>query len=160
MTATDLDRLRAVLRWIIAVTYIGFGLLHLGEADAFLPIMPPIIPYPKAVILFTGACEVAGGIGLLLRRTRWLAGVMLAIYALCVWPANIYQAFWHVHVPPLPDSWAYHGPRLVFQPVLVWWALFAGGVIGLAVQGLALGLSSQGRPDARLTVRLQATARN
>ena len=129
MTSQDLERVRMILRLILVAIYIPFGLLHLTEADSFLPIMPPLIPAPKAVILFTGACEVLGGLGLLLPRTRWLAGVMLAIYALCVWPANIYQALWHVHVPPLPDSWWYHAPRLAFQPVLIWWALFAGGVI-------------------------------
>ena len=43
---------------------------------------------------------------------------MLAVYAVCVWPANIYQAFWHVHVWPLPDSWWYHGPRLALQPYM------------------------------------------
>jgi hypothetical protein len=26
-------------------------------------------------------------------------------------------------------SWLYHGPRLAFQPVLMWWALFCAGVI-------------------------------
>lgn len=128
MTLAGLDRLRLVLRLLMAAIYILFGGVHLAAADSFLPIMPPVIPYPRAVVLFTGACEIAGGVGLLLPRTRRLAGIMLAIYALCVWPANIYQALWRVHVPPLPDSWWYHGPRLAFQPVLVWWALFAGGV--------------------------------
>ena len=113
----------------MAVIYVGFGGVHLAAADSFLPIMPPAIPFPRAVVLFTGACEIAGGIGLLVPRSRWLAGLMLAIYALCVWPANIYQALAHVHAPPLPDSWWYHGPRLAFQPVFMWWALFAGGVV-------------------------------
>ena len=113
----------------MAVFYVAAGVLHLTAADRFLPIMPPVIPAPRAVILFTGACEIAGGIGLLARPTRKLAGLMLAIYAICVWPANIYQALWHVSVPPLPDSWWYHGPRLAFQPVLAWWALFAGSLL-------------------------------
>ncbi|MEO6376464.1 MAG: hypothetical protein ABIO37_00450, partial [Caulobacteraceae bacterium] len=52
------------------------------------------------------------------------AGVMLAIYAVCVWPANAYQAFAHIHTPPLPDSWWYHGPRLAFQVVMIWAPLF------------------------------------
>jgi uncharacterized membrane protein len=111
----------------MALFYLAAGALHLTAPDRFLPIMPPLIPYPRAVVLLTGACEVAGAVGLVVPRSRRLAGVMLAIYALCVWPANIYQALWHVHVPPLPDSWWYHGPRLAFQPVLVWWALYAGG---------------------------------
>ncbi len=128
MNAKSTQNLQLALRWTMAVIYVGFGGLHLSASAKFLPIMPPGIPDPQGVVLFTGACEVAGGLGLLIPRTRWLAGLMLAIYALCVWPANIYQAVWRVHAPPLPDSWWYHGPRLLFQPVLIWWALFAGGV--------------------------------
>jgi uncharacterized membrane protein len=129
VTRDKLVRKQAIARYAAAATFVPFGLLHIAAADKFLPIMPPLIPFKREVILFTGACEVAGGFGLIATWTRRLAGLMLAIYALCVWPANIYQAFWHVHVPPLPDSWGYHGPRLLFQPVLVWWALFAGEVI-------------------------------
>jgi hypothetical protein len=61
--------------------------------------------------------------------TRRWAGIGLAAYAVCVFPANLYHAFWNVQVPPLPSSWWYHGPRLLLQPVLVWWALWAGEVI-------------------------------
>ena len=53
---------------------------------------------------------------------------MLALYAVCVFPANIKHAFEGIDVPQLPHSWWYHGPRLLAQPVLVWWALFAAGV--------------------------------
>lgn len=120
---------RPPLRWLLAVFYFAAGSLHLISTSAFLPIMPPVIPFARAVVLFTGLCEVAGALGLLIPRTRRLAGAMLALYALCVWPANIYQALWSVPVPPLPDSWWYHAPRLGFQPVLIWAALFAGGVV-------------------------------
>jgi len=124
-----MSRLRVALRVVMAFIYVLFGVVHLRAAHAFLPIMPPIIPYPLQVVQFTGVCEMAGGIGLIVPETRRLAGIMLAIYALCVWPANIYQALYHIHAPPLPDSWWYHGPRLAFQPVLIWWALFAAAVI-------------------------------
>jgi uncharacterized membrane protein len=121
-------RLSLALRLALAGFYLAAGVLHLRAPGAFLPIMPPAIPFPHAVVLATGVCEIAGALGLLPPRTRWWAGVMLALYALCVWPANIYQALWSVPVPPLPDSWWYHAPRLAFQPVLIWMALFAGGV--------------------------------
>lgn len=129
MRSGRIDRFRLVLRLALAAIYLAAGGLHLAAADKFLVIMPPIVPFPRAVVLFTGACEVAGAIGLLVPSTRRCAGVMLAIYAICVWPANIYQALWHVRAPPLPDSWWYHGPRLAFQPVLIWWALFVGEVM-------------------------------
>ncbi len=129
MNARRLDRSRLVLRLLLVAIYLGVSALHLGAPDAFLVIMPPGIPFPREVVLFTGACEIAGAVGLMVPRTRRLAGIMLAIYAVCVWPANIYQAVWHIHAPPLPDSWWYNGPRIAFQPVLVWWALFAGEVM-------------------------------
>jgi uncharacterized membrane protein len=113
--------------WLIAAIYVPFGVLHILGRHAFLPIMPPLVPFPIAVIVFTGLCEIAGGVGLLVPRTRRLAGVMLALYALCVWPANLYHALGGVHVPPLPDSWWYHGPRLALQPLFAWAPLWAAG---------------------------------
>ena len=100
-----------------------------AAARRFLPIVPDWVPFPREVILVTGLCELAGAVALLTPRLRWLAGIMLALYALCVWPANIKHAVEAHRLPPIPDSWWYHGPRLAFQPVLIWWALFCAGVI-------------------------------
>ncbi len=135
MTSTAADpspvhpRLRATLRWLLALIYIGVGLVHLRSAPGFLAIMPAWVPYPLEVVRITGVCEILGGVGLLIPRLRWISGVMLALYAICVYPANLHHAFGQVSVGGLPSSWWYHGPRLAFQPVFVWWALFAGGVI-------------------------------
>lgn len=122
-------RLRAALRWLLAAIYVAFGVVHLRSAPGFLAIMPAWVPYPLEVVLLTGVCEILGGLGLLIPRLRWISGVMLALYAICVYPANLHHAFGQVDVGGLPSSWWYHGPRLAFQPVFVWWALFAGGVI-------------------------------
>jgi uncharacterized membrane protein len=110
------------LRWPLALFYGGTGIGHLVAPQAFLAIMPPFVPAPLAVIVFTGLCEIAGAIGLFIPRLRWWAAVGLAAYAVCVFPANLYHAFAGIMVPGLPSSWWYHGPRLAFQPVLVWWA--------------------------------------
>jgi uncharacterized membrane protein len=123
------DRARRVMRWIMAGFYLLAGILHLANPGAFLPIMPHWVPSPREVILVTGICEIAGAIALLTSRLRWIAGVMLALYAVCVFPANLKHAVEGVHLPPVPDSWWYHGPRLALQPVLAWWALFSAGVI-------------------------------
>ncbi len=114
---------------IAVVFYGGAGLVHLTSPDAFLPIVPDWVPDPRAVVLATGACEVAGAAGLLTRRFRGLAGIMLALYAVCVYPANVKHAMENIDVPQLPRSWWYHGPRLLAQPVIVWWSLFCAGVI-------------------------------
>jgi hypothetical protein len=57
------------------------------------------------------------------------AGIALAAYAVCVWPANFKHAIDGVDLPYIASSWLYHGPRLAFQPVLVWWALYASEAI-------------------------------
>jgi uncharacterized membrane protein len=120
---------RAAMRWIMAAFYMLAGIVHVRSPGAFLPIVPDFVPLPRDVILVTGVCELAGAVGLITRRWRWLAGVMLALYAVCVFPANIKHAVDHIQLPPVPDSWWYHAPRLALQPVLVWWALYCAGVI-------------------------------
>ena len=78
---------------------------------------------------FSQACETAGALGLLTRSFRWWAAVMLALYAACVFPANVKHAFENVQLPQLPSSWWYHGPRLALQPIIIWWSLYSGGVV-------------------------------
>jgi uncharacterized membrane protein len=81
------------------------------------------------VILVTGFLEIAGAIGLLTRSWRRAAGIGLALYAICVFPANIKHALDGLPAGRIQLGWWYHGPRLALQPVLVWWALYAGEVI-------------------------------
>jgi uncharacterized membrane protein len=120
---------RNYMRWALAIFYFAAGVVHLRAPEAFLPIVPDWVPEPRAVVLATGVCEIAGAFGLWTQRFRKLAGVMLALYAVAVFPANLKHAFYDVQLPGLPATWAYHAPRLALQPVLVWWALFCSGVI-------------------------------
>jgi hypothetical protein len=46
-----------------------------------------------------------------------------------VWPANFKHAIDGIAIPHLANSWIYHGPRLAFQPVIIWWALYCAEVI-------------------------------
>ena len=113
----------------LAAAYGAAGGLHLSLPGPFISIMPGWVPGPAVVVRFTGLCELAGAAGLLIPRTRKLAGAMLALYAVCVFPANINQAFWLAGSHPSPWRWLYHAPRLGLQPVIVWWALWASGLV-------------------------------
>lgn len=77
----------------------------------------------------TGVAEIAGAIGLMVPRLRKAAGIGLALYAICVYPANINHAINNIAMGGTQMTWWYHAPRLAFQPVFVWWALWVGGVI-------------------------------
>jgi uncharacterized membrane protein len=126
--AAESGKLR-IFRVILALFYFAAGVAHLRSPTGFIQITPGWVPYPAEVILLTGLSEIAGGIGLMIPRLRYAAGVGLALYAVCVFPANINHAVNDIALDGTDLSWWYHGPRLAFQPVFVWWALWAGGVI-------------------------------
>ena len=123
------SRWRRGMRWLLAAFYLAAGLLHLARPEGFLPIVPDWVPAPFAVVIATGLAEIAGAVGLMIPRLRPAAGIGLALYAACVFPANIKHALEGIAVAGLPSTWWYHAPRLALQPVLVWWALQAGGII-------------------------------
>jgi uncharacterized membrane protein len=119
---------RTFFRYLLALIYLAAGIIHLRSPGGFLAITPSWVPFPAEVVAFTGIAEIAGAIGLITRRYRYAAGVGLALYSVCVFPANINHAINDIAIGGTRLSWWYHGPRLAFQPVFVWWALWVGGV--------------------------------
>lgn len=123
------SRARQIARVILALAYLVAGVAHLRSPGGFIAITPDWVPFPATVVWLTGIAEIAGALGLMLPPLRRAAGIGLALYALCVWPANINHALGDIPLGGVHLSWWYHGPRLALQPVLIWWALWAGGVI-------------------------------
>jgi uncharacterized membrane protein len=60
--------------------------------EDFVRMMPPSIPWPRAMVYFTGICEIAGAVGLLLPEFRRVAAYALTAFFLAVLPANIHAA--------------------------------------------------------------------
>lgn len=132
MSAATEGPARIGLRWVLALFYFVAGVIHLVMPAPFETITPGWVPMPHEVVLATGVAEIAGAIGLAqwfslpLRRA---AAIGLALYAVCVFPANINHMMIDM-AKPVPDlGWAYHVPRMFAQPVIVWLALWVGGVI-------------------------------
>jgi uncharacterized membrane protein len=119
---------RSFFRLLLALIYFAAGVAHLTAPSGFLAITPSWVPYPSEVIALTGICEILGAMGLLTTRFRAAAGICLAAYAVCVYPANINHALGGIAIGGTKMSWWYHGPRLAFQPVFIWWALWVSQV--------------------------------
>lgn len=117
------------MRWLLAALYIAAGIAHLAAPEQLLLITPSWVPFAPLVIFLTGLFEFASSIALLTKPLRYWAGVAMATYAVCVWPANFKHALYGIDLAYISSSWLYHGPRLLFQPVIVWWALFSAKVI-------------------------------
>jgi uncharacterized membrane protein len=123
--------IRAGLRWLLALFYAVAGVLHLASPDPFLLIMPGWVPYPGIVVALTGVAELIGAAALVQPWSKGLrraGAVGLALYALCVWPANINHFAMDMAVPDQGWGLAYHLPRMIAQPLLIWLALWSGGV--------------------------------
>jgi uncharacterized membrane protein len=114
-------------RITIAPLFALAGIAHLARPDILAARMPPAVPMPGLVIALTGLAELAGAVGLFVPRTRALAGTLLALYAVCVYPVNITHAVQDLSTGT-GLGWAYHYPRLFAQPFICWWALAAGAV--------------------------------
>lgn len=121
------SKMRMALRWLLAMLYMLAGVAHIVRPDGFIAITPSWVPFPETVVFITGIAEIAGAIGLLTTRWRCAAGVGLALYALCVWPANINHAVNNIAVGGTTLGMGYHVPRLMLQPVIIWWALWVSG---------------------------------
>lgn len=117
------DLFLTVLRIVLAVMFVGMGALHFvpSVARGMAAMIPPALVRPgwpsrRALVVFTGLCEVAGGIGLLVPQTRLAAGIALIVFLIAVFPANAYAAtdpgrFGRAAIP----FW----PRLIGQLVLI-----------------------------------------
>lgn len=86
------ERARRVLRVLLAVGMVSIGILHFVAPDGFVKIVPKTLPAPLALVFISGACEIAGGLGLLVARTRRLASWGLVALYVSVFPANINMA--------------------------------------------------------------------
>ena len=116
---------------ILALLYLVAAWFHLTAPGPFLRIMPAFVPRPELVVLLTGLAEAAGAVSLVQpwsRELRRAGGVGLALYALCVWPANVNHFAMDMARPDGGWGLAYHLPRMVAQPLLIWLALWTSGV--------------------------------
>ena len=123
---------RAATRWLLAALYLTAGYFHLARPGPFLGITPQWVPWPDAIVLLTGLAELSAVPALLQpwsRPLRRAAGIALALYAVCVYPANVNHMLIDLAKPDQGLGLAYHIPRLLAQPLVVWAALWAGEAI-------------------------------
>ncbi len=110
--------LKDASRWLLAATVVGSGTLHFIRPEVFIKIVPDWLPAPRALVLVSGFFEILGGLGLLLPRTRRVAGWGLMALFAAVFPANVTMATHKIYTD---NPWILWG-RLPFQAVLIAWA--------------------------------------
>ncbi|MFZ4600723.1 MAG: hypothetical protein ACOYNN_18935 [Terrimicrobiaceae bacterium] len=113
------------------------GYSHLtANRIAFQAQVPTWLPIdPDIVVLASGIVEIALGLALLtLWRYRAYVGLVTALFFVAIFPGNINQFVNGIDAFGLNSDLA-RGVRLLFQPILVLWALWSTGALRLFRRG-------------------------
>ncbi len=113
---------------IVFLWFFGGGIGHFVVTDFFVSIVPPYIPYPRAVVYLSGVIELALALALFSERLRPIVGWLLIGVIAGVSLANIHM-WLHPDLFPKIPYWAL-SLRLVLQVFLiagVWWSTRTGG---------------------------------
>jgi len=116
------SRKRVIWTWIIAVFFVGAGSNHFLSPTPYLAMMPSYLPWHSLLVWISGIAEICGGIGILLRPVKVVAGWGLIALLVAVFPANLNVALngWPGVSLPMWSLWA----RLPLQIVMIWAVYF------------------------------------
>lgn len=110
-----------IFRWLATGFFLVAGAMHFVIPEFYLAMMPPFIPFQSFLIVLTGIAEMAGAIGIQIPKYRRLAGMLMIMMLVAIFPANIYVAWAQPVLPNVdytPDSMWW---RLLLQPVFIAW---------------------------------------
>jgi uncharacterized membrane protein len=120
---------RRVARYLLGAFLVFAGIGHVSFArTTFYAQVPPWFPLNvDFVVVASGVVEIALGASLmLLARWRVPVGWTVAVFFVLVFPGNISQFATRTDAFGLNSDLA-RGARLLFQPLLVVWALWCTG---------------------------------
>ena len=122
--------MRGALRVVLAAFLMFAGAGHLSFArETFQAQVPPWVPLDAdLVVVASGVVEIVLGLALLVAPRVWRprVGWVVAAFFVAVFPGNVAQ--WAEHRSAFGlDTDRARAVRLLFQPVLVLWALWCTG---------------------------------
>lgn len=114
-----------LIRFLAGPVFVFAGTMHFVIPKAYARIVPPYLPAPEALVHASGVAEIAGGLGLMARPTRRLAGWWLIATLIAVFPANVHMALHADDFPEVPGGQTALWARLPFQAVFIAWVVSA-----------------------------------
>jgi uncharacterized membrane protein len=118
--------MRKATQILLGATLIYTGTLHLTSSrQEFQAQVPPWAPFtPDFIVLASGVVEIALGLALISLQRRKAVGIATAAFFIAIFPGNISQFVNGIDAFGLDDDRA-RAIRLLFQPLLVLWALWS-----------------------------------
>ncbi|WEK37046.1 MAG: hypothetical protein P0Y53_05985 [Candidatus Pseudobacter hemicellulosilyticus] len=122
-----------IFRVILGLFMILAGISHLSfQRMEFQAQVPDWVPMSKdLVVILSGMVEITLGLAMVFwTKQKIRVGIVLALFYVLVFPGNIAQYSNGIDAFGLNTDGA-RLARLFFQPVLIIWALWSTGVLGL-----------------------------
>jgi uncharacterized membrane protein len=94
MTPERIDRHAVARRIGLVVVFLWFlvgGIAHFVATEIETGIVPPWVPWPRAMVLASGVFELLGAAGLVFARTRRAAGWGLFALTIAVTPVHLWM---------------------------------------------------------------------
>jgi uncharacterized membrane protein len=104
--------------------FVFTGVAHFSKMKHDLARMiPSSFPQPMLIVCITGVCEFLGATGLLIPRSRSLAGICLILLLIGMFTANINAALKGVTLggKPVTSLWLRTPMQILFIG-MIWWA--------------------------------------
>jgi len=120
---------RASARGALSVMLLFTAAAHFNAMrEDLIRMVPPSFPRPELFVTVTGVLEILGAIGILVPKTRRLAGIGLILLFLAMFPANVSAALRDVTLGgrPVTALWLRVPMQLLFIGV-AWWTTQARG---------------------------------
>jgi uncharacterized membrane protein len=115
--------MKTILLVIMAIFYVAAGMNHFIHPELYMPMMPPYLPWHRALIYVSGAAELGLGLMVLAPSLRHAAAWGLIFMLIAIFPANLHIALHDVPLFGRAEGYGmWNWVRLPFQAVLIAWA--------------------------------------
>jgi len=129
--------IKTLFQILLGAFLLSAGTSHLGSnRTEFLAQVPTWLPLdPDFVVVASGLVEITLGVllittALIFKKYRSVVGLIAGVFFILIFPGNINQYVNHLNAFGL-DTDTKRFIRLLFQPLLVVWALWTSGAISI-----------------------------
>jgi uncharacterized membrane protein len=114
---------KTILVYVLVGFYVVAGVNHFVQPNVYMPMMPPYLPWHRALIYVSGAAEIGLGLAMSSPTLRPAAAWGLILLLVAIFPANLHIALHDVPLFGNPEGFGvWNWVRLPFQAVLIAWA--------------------------------------
>ena len=128
------NRTKDHLAILYGLPFVWVGIMHFVNPAAFDPIVPAYLGMPRFWVLLTGVTEIGVALGIMWRKTRRMACMLMVLQLLLLYLANLNMWWNDIPFDGISLSSTGHWIRMAVQVLLIAFAMMIGGLRPFAVR--------------------------